>query len=222
MVSSRRTLGSSAKMKYFENSQDVSRLIQIHGRLTPPGPGRKFEVDIVNRSAIVFITACWEAYLEDVCREVSKLLLKGYKSPDDIPKTIRKSVSQSIWDKKNPFKLWSLAGDGWRKVMDERLENTLATFHTPTSKNIDSLFESTIGLGQISARWAWKKMSARKAREKLDRYIRMRGDIAHRTKSRRPVHKYHVEDFFAHIERLVTKTDWAIENHTLDQFMLHW
>jgi hypothetical protein len=45
---------------------EVRRLLQIHGQLGGTGPGRRWGSEVLNKSAVVLLVACWEAYLEDL------------------------------------------------------------------------------------------------------------------------------------------------------------
>lgn len=212
---------SEARADFAENSQDVQNLLRIHSRLTQPGPGRKYAVDILNRSAIVFITACWEAYIEDVCREVFNSLMDDCKVPERLPSKVRSAVAIGLKSSKNPLEIWRLAGRGWKEVMKKHLQTAVARFHTPNSENIDELFTKTMSIKKISSSWSWKGIAPENSREKLDHFIRIRGKIAHRSKHRKPVHKSHVKDYFQHVNRLVEKTDRALEATMLERFNIH-
>jgi hypothetical protein len=48
------------------NLKDVTRLKDIHGRITSKGPGRKRDVEVLHKSALVLLVACWEAFVEDM------------------------------------------------------------------------------------------------------------------------------------------------------------
>jgi hypothetical protein len=56
-------------------------------------------------------------------------------------------------------------------------------------------------------------MSATQAREKLDRYITLRGEIAHRGMPADKVKKAAVTDFFGHVEHLVRLTGGKANSH---------
>jgi len=45
---------------FWGNMQDVTQLLEIHGKFGGAGP------DVLNNSAVVLLVACWEAYLEDL------------------------------------------------------------------------------------------------------------------------------------------------------------
>ncbi len=78
--------------------------------------------------------------------------------------------------------------------------------NTPKSKNIDELFLTATGIADISHSWKWHKMTPSQARNKLDKYVTLRGEIAHRGTASRSCKKQQVEDYFAFVKRLASKT----------------
>ncbi|HEY4809492.1 MAG TPA: HEPN domain-containing protein [Solirubrobacteraceae bacterium] len=88
--------------------------------------------------------------------------------------------------------------------------------NTPKTANIRSLFRDAIGLRNVPSAWYWQKMSAVQAAEKLDSYVTLRGDIAHRSKAAATIKKSHASKFGEHVKRLVEKTDCYI-NYQLEK-----
>ena len=109
--------------------------------------------------------------------------------------------------------MWKLASDGWKSYLEERLatlqEERNRSLNTPKTANIDELFDEAVGLEGVSDAWYWSGMSKKRAKEKLDEYVSLRGDIAHRG-AVDGVQRDKVEDFLGHVERLVGKTDVKI------------
>jgi hypothetical protein len=60
---------SKSRIHFDENCEDVERLLTIHQDLAGNTPGRKYGVEVLNKSAIVLICAYWEAYNEDILHE---------------------------------------------------------------------------------------------------------------------------------------------------------
>jgi hypothetical protein len=79
-------------------------------------------------------------------------------------------------------------------------------FNTPKAGNVDNLFEAMLGLPAISDNWTWINMSAEKAKDRLAKYIELRGAIAHRVKSSETVYKKTVIDYRVFITRLAVRT----------------
>jgi hypothetical protein len=78
---------------------------------------------------------------------------------------------------------------------------------------VSRLFAELLGLRDITTSWTWPAMSAEQARTKLDEYVVIRGNIAHRTKHNEVVYKSAGKDFRSHVVRLVEKTDEALGTH---------
>lgn len=56
---------SNAILAFDESRKDIDRLLEIHQRLGGKGKGRRHQLEVLNKSAIVLISAIWEAYCED-------------------------------------------------------------------------------------------------------------------------------------------------------------
>ena len=78
---------SKARQTLAENKDDLERLWELHGQEAGTNPGRKYNVDVLNRAAVVMVCAAWEAYCEDVVAEAIEIIAVDCKDPAD-----RKSV----------------------------------------------------------------------------------------------------------------------------------
>lgn len=56
-------------------------------------------------------------------------------------------------------------------------------------------------------------MNAQRAREKLDKFVTLRGEIAHRGKTANSVTKAQVEDYFLFLKQIVKKTGGFVNSH---------
>ena len=59
----------------FINLSEIARLLEIHKEISGPGPGYKHNVQVLNKSAIVLLLACWEAYVEDLAESAFNFML---------------------------------------------------------------------------------------------------------------------------------------------------
>jgi hypothetical protein len=201
---------SKARADFDNNAQDVERLLKIHADVGGDAQGRRFGLEVLNKSAIVLITAIWEAFCEDIAAEALEHLITNVPTGSQLPKELKKKIVAGINSDPNELAMWELADTGWRV----RVRASLASLsiernrrlNTPKSDQIDELFASAIGLLVISNSWRWKKMSVNSAREKLDRYVTLRGAIAHRGAAASGVQKAQVTDYFEHVKGLVDKT----------------
>lgn len=210
-------MGSQASTRFAQSRKDILMLWHIHAEVAGRGKGRKHRADVLNRAAVVFISACWESYVEDVAREAFDRLLRYSTTPDVVPSKVRTLASRELRESRDERKVWELAGSGWKTVLsghrDVVLENWLKNFNTPKSRQVSELFAELLNLRDVTTSWTWPDMSAEQARIKLDEYVTIRGNIAHRTKHNEVVYKKIGKDFVSHVVKLVEKTDEALGTH---------
>lgn len=202
------------------NMEEVNRLMQIHTTLTGTGRGRRYAVEILNKSAIVLITACWEALAEDLASEGFDFILNKAKSPDAFPKKVRAFASRKLKSDNDELKVWNLAGDGWKDVLsahrDSTLEKIVGSLNTPRAENIDRMFLEVLGIPKVSSSWTWGKLSSEQAREKLSDFVTLRGAIAHRVTTAGAVTKATVLSYRDFAYRLGVKTSNRVNTHIHD------
>ncbi len=186
--------------------KDVDQLLAIHGDKAGDRPGRKHGVEVLNKSAVMLMTACWEAFCEDLCQEAVNFLLENVKQASELPPDVRWGIARSLRNDKDERRLWVLADKGWKPEVLKHSNQLLLRLNTPKSENVDVLFKSAIGKDKISRHWYWPRMSAAKARKKLDRFIELRGALAHRAQAQQAVRKADVLGYKSHISRLVPLT----------------
>ena len=210
-------MASKARKAFDRNVQDVERLLEIHGDVGGDAQGRRFGLEVLNKSAIVLITAVWEAYCEDVAAEALEHLVANVSSGSALPKELKKKIAAEIKADKNEVAVWDLADSGWKARVRERLaslaEERNRRLNTPKSAEIDKLFDAAIGLSSVSGAWRWKKMSVSQARAKLDNFVTLRGAIAHRGGAASSVKKVQVTNYLKHVKRLVSKTGGEVNTH---------
>lgn len=210
-------MSSKARKAFDANAQDVERLLEIHKNLGGDDRGRRYQLEVLNKSAIVLITAFWEAYCEDIAAEAVDMIVNSASSADKLSKHIKKVIAKELKNDKNELSVWSLADDGWKKVLSSRLDRLRDErnwrLNTPKSEQIDLLFRESIGLKQVSTVWTWKNMNAEQARKKLDDYVTHRGQIAHRGAALRGCTKTQVTDYFSFVKRIIGKTGGKVNTH---------
>ncbi len=203
------------------NFEEIDRILEIHGEISGSGRGYKHNVQVLNKSAIVLLLACWEAYIEDLADNSFNFMLSKSKQPDVFPEHVLAKAAKEI--KKSNSDVWSLANMGWKTVMQAHknkiLENytVKGAFNTPSPKNIDTLFSNLIGFTSISRTWYWRAMSIENSKRKLERLIDLRGNIAHRVQSSRKVTKAHVKDSKTFIFRLAIISNNRVVKYIEDQ-----
>jgi len=205
---------------FLENTAEVANLLKLHEDKTGKAVGRRYGVEVLNKSGIVLLTACWEAFVEDTASSAFNFILDKSPNPSKLPTEVLKKVSKRIREDKNELKPWALSGDGWRAVLKDyqsaMLSAHVSFFNTPKAGNVDALFEALLGLPSISSNWAWVHMPAEKAKERLAEYVELRGSIAHRVKASSKVHKAAVIDFSRFATRLAVRTANVTRKHVHD------
>lgn len=210
-------MASEARQAFDRNVKDVERLLEIHADVGGDAQGRRFGLEVLNKSAIVLITAVWEAYCEDVAAEALEHLVANVSSGAVLPKELKKKIATDITADKNELAMWDLADAGWKTRARARLasqtEERNRRLNTPKSDQIDELFDATIGLPSVSGAWRWKGMSVSQARAKLDKFVTLRGAIAHRGTAAFSVKKVQVTAYLKHVTRLVAETGGRVNAH---------
>ena len=206
---------SAANIAFSENSKDVLELWSIRQGLTPPGLARK--ASVVNRTAVIFITACWESYIEDLAFEAFEFLLTNAATSAAIPIKVRTLATKSIFAQKDASKVWDIADSGWRTLLvahkADIKTNWLGNFNTPKTPQVNGLYNELLGIGRLSDKWYWAGMSAKNAGDKLDEYISIRGDIVHRLTHAETVYKHWGKDYLGHISKIVKCCEVAVSEH---------
>lgn len=143
-------MASAARKAFDKNVKDIERLLELHNQIGGAQKGRRYGLEVLNKSAIVLITAFWEAYCEDVASEGLAHIVKHAKSADALPTELKKQVAAELKKHNHELELWKVADDGWRKYLGDRLEALRETrdrkLNTPKTANIDALFLSAVGI----------------------------------------------------------------------------
>lgn len=211
-------MSSKAWKAFNQNASDIKRLLEIHQEEGGTSPGRRYRLEVLNKSAIVLITSFWEAYCEDIAAEGLEHIVKYSNTSDALPKEIKQMIAKELKTDLNELSVWSLTGDGWKAILQDRLQRFQdqrnKRLNTPKTQNIDKLFLYALGMPHVSSSWTWaKKMTVARAREKLDKYVTLRGEIAHRGKAAQSVTKAQADDYFNFIKTLASKTGGAVNSH---------
>lgn len=213
-------MSSTARKAFDKNAEDVDRLLEIHQHLGGDAKGRRFRLEVLNKSAVILITAFWEAYCEDIAAEALEHIINNVADASQLPTELKKRIAKELKADQNEIAMWGLAGEGWKARVRGRLaaltEERNRKLNSPKSANIDNLFSDAIGLAKISDKWYWQKMSSESAKQKLDHYVSLRGSIAHRGAGLSSCTKADVQVYFGHVKELVSKTGGAVNRFVKD------
>ncbi|EEP74642.1 hypothetical protein MCAG_04969 [Micromonospora sp. ATCC 39149] len=206
-----RTPTSKACLNFVSNANDIRDFYSLHQEAKKVNVKAIYKkLHVANKAVLVLVAALWEAYCEDVAEEGLHLLVQHAPSWESLPRPLLKSVAKELRRLDEEFAPWSLAGEGWRQYLTDRLallgQKRNYSFATPKSKNVDTLFLESIGIVRISDSWSLPQ-GADWARSELDRFIDQRNMIAHRYVPGDIVAKRHVREFFNLVAGLVARTD---------------
>lgn len=210
-------MASKARNAFDKNLKDIERLMELHQQEGGKSPGRRYDLEVLNKSAIVLITAYWEAYCEDIAAEALEHIIKHSKTSDTLPKELKKAIAKELKNDKNNLAVWEVADEKWKNYLQNRLEKLQEDrnrkLNTPKSYIIEQLFVTAVGIKKVSNSWKWPSMSVLRAEKKLDKFVNLRGSIAHRGKSSESVTKAQVQDYLDFIKTLASKTGGKVNQH---------
>lgn len=207
---------------FEENLEEVKNLLAIHKITTGEKPGRRHSgFTTLNKSGVVLLVACWEAFVEDLADKTFSALLRKARGPKNFPKKVQKLIVKSLTKEgESELKVLELAEGGWKKIFNSYRSETTAKLikgvNTPSAENIDNLFSELIGIDNLSKCWSWRKTTPASARNRLSKLIKLRGDIAHRVKSKseKTVRKDIVEEYLEFIKRIA-----MLSNNRVDLYL---
>ncbi len=191
---------------FHDNLAEVDLLMDIHIKIAGPTRGRKANLETLNKSAIVLLTACWESFIEDLLSASFDYLMSKSTSYKTIPSNVLKNIANQLKNDKHELKIWELSDTGWKKILleykDQILFDKLDYFHVPRPDKIDDLFKQLLGLNNITSKLTWKKMSNNKVKLILNNFIDIRGAIAHKVKTSKSIQKKDVLNYIMFLNRI--------------------
>lgn len=211
----RKKLASPALINLNKNIQDVRRLMKIASE-------QKAYIDkqILRHAAIVLFTACWETFIEDLAQSAFEFLCKRAEHPRMLPNTLKSHISNNLKKEENPLIMWELAGSGWKKFIKKHgktvISNATDGVNNPNGDAADKLFLKMVGLRNLSKCWKWRGVSsAANTRIKLDHYLNIRGQIAHRTLPDKKITTNFVLEYTDFIFRLAVRSNNKIREYLI-------
>ena len=101
-------------------------------------------------------------------------------------------------------------------LVEAKLNEEISRLHNPTSERTTQLFRDYAGV-DVSASWSWNGFEPTVVRDRLNGYIRLRGDVVHRSRpmqagmpTAHPVKKVDLEKAIAFLKNLVEATERAL------------
>lgn len=100
--------------------------------------------------------------------------------------------------------------------MGAKLDEEIKRLHNPTFDKTVQLFNNYLGV-DLSEKWGWNQVDAKQIKERLDRYMKLRGDVVHRSiptsnlqTNSHPINKEELEKVIRFLKMLVISTEKAI------------
>ena len=201
-----------------DHFRDVRALVRIHELTAGSGPGYKHNVEVLNKSAIVLIVACWEAYVEDLAFCAFDRLLSEISDPKKWPKNVFMLATKEIAKSGAPTRLLELTGDGWVSLLKRHRDLLINNLHTPSPKAVDDLFNNLIGLPTLSSAWKWQRRSDESAKKKLLSLLDLRHSIVHKSVAPQKVFKWNVVESIDLINRLALTSSNKVNEYLSTRF----
>jgi hypothetical protein len=202
---------------FIENREEVKRLVNIHIKVAGTTRGRKNEVQVLHKSAVVLLVACWESYIESVVSDAFDFMLENSPSHEVFPTSVLVKSIKELRVDKDERKIWTIADQGWRDVLikykDQNLKKEIDYFHVPRPANIDDLFERIIGLEKLSRNWTWRGQTNIETITTLNSLIDLRGSIAHKIKVDEAIQKQDVIYYLNFINNLTVSTNNTVSKY---------
>ena len=181
-------------------------------------------MQILNKAAIIFCAAIWEAFVEELVEEAVKHLATHVTNKDNLTPYLRQQIETQCQKLINndAGRLWDVASKSIGDLIRDnakRVANTVPStgkeFNTAKTKQVSALIHGCLGLSTVEVNWTWQGLDCDRAKAKLDKYIEIRGDLAHGKRSISSVPKTTASQMLTHFSLLAAKTDEAIQAHLL-------
>lgn len=193
---------------------EIRDFYAVH-QLVKDMPAVRRKLNVLNKGMIVLLSASWEGFCEDITSEALLLVVDGAPDASTLPMPLRRIVARELEKAPHDLAVWELAGNGWRDVLRRRLdhlqEQRNKRLNTPKSTNIDEFFRRALGVEAMSSHWATEQASAEENAAKLDVFIQLRNEIAHRGLRDAVVPKKTVKKFTNHLQQMAASTESVVE-----------
>ena len=195
------------------NVAEVKRLVAVHAQLTGTGPGRRYDVQVLNKSAILLVVATWESFIESLVLTSSGFVAEEVKEISQLPKGPKSAISHRLKSDNHNEAIWSLAGDGWKEQLIVEAKERIRRLNTPAAHNVDALVSNTLGFERLSSHWHWPGCTNVNVVKRLKSLLDLRHEIAHGVKTSRSVTKQYVQDSNLFVIRLAAVSSNRVRSH---------
>lgn len=200
---------------------DADRLLQLHEQIGGVGPGRKHNVDVLNRSAVILAVAAWEAFCEDLVWRNAASLAKRIKQAADLPSEIRDPMLEwyysqnglKTFNRSSKSALWNLTGHGWRNIYRDFAQYKSKSLNTPNADNVKKIFRTTLAIDDVTTSWRYQRWGPEVYIAKLDEMLTLRHRIAHGSIRTETVGKGNAEGAVRLVRNLGRRTVEAVSQN---------
>lgn len=116
-------------------------------------------------------------------------------------------------------RLRGLADSSIATFVKSKLDDEIKRLHNPTSDKTLQLFRDYAGV-DLTEKWIWNNYDAKLVRERLNQYMKLRGDVVHRSRAltsgpsqAHPVTKDDLEKVIRFLRNLVAATEMAMDSN---------
>lgn len=132
-------------------------------------------------------------------------------------------MAMTAWETYVEDRVMEAAAERLRGLVDSsigafvqsKLDDEIKRLHNPTSDKSLQLFRDYAGM-DLTEKWAWNNHDAKAVRERLNKYMKLRGDVVHRSRTiepgptkAHPVTKEDLEKAIRFLKDLVAATESA-------------
>ncbi len=207
---------SNSLINFMVNMHETIGLLKVHRDLTGAKRGRRYDVEVLNKSTIVLLTACLESFFEEIIKESLHFIFKADDPSSLIGDGAKIGFISSLTDKSInncSDSIWKLIDGGWKEQFEKYVDNKIEHFHSPRAEKVKDLFKSVLGIRDLTAEWKWRMNKAVAVRRSLDQLIDLRCSIAHKVKSERIIYKKDCERYGRLCLRIAISTTNYLSEH---------
>lgn len=176
----------------------------------------------MSKSSDVFALSIQDA--ENLLRHFNALNIKPPPPEIEVLKRAGLIMAMTAWETYVEDRVQEAAEQRLSGLLDSsiatfiknRLDEEIRRLHNPTSDKTIQLFRDYAGV-DLTDRWTWNNFEPKLVRERLNHYMKLRGDVVHRsrpvgndTSIAHPVKKEDLERVISFLKELVRVTEGAL------------
>lgn len=211
------------QLEFLKALNETYYLVEISKDLISCNENEKRITNIIKKKqalymcTIVNLCASWELFIEALIGDSLECIINYSEKSDQLPNNLKNRIALELLEKRknhNPeIEIWKISDDGWKNLLKENHLTLKSRFNTPKTDNVNDFVYKTIGLKDISKNWKWKNHSIIKSKNKLNNFIKIRGNIAHRITNDSSIYFNTIDNYIDFLYRLSTLSSNAVRKH---------